>query len=233
MAKSSSLKVVWNKNPGALLAELGPDPSIQDVSVAAAASSQTCSGLCVVYDKDSSRADYLPLQPNPYDPVPVVPITGYGDMFRAVYDQNVNGKVDRVDAVLIQEVDQLQDKLDELSAGTALTLTATRPLSGHRVVKAVDETHMDYASSLVEDDAEKVVGIITGAVAEGDIAAVKLSGKLTEPSWNWIPNKSLFVGHDGFLTQTPPDYPDAFSMQFGTALTPTTILIQIEHPIYF
>jgi hypothetical protein len=63
----------------------------------------------------------------------------------------------------------------------------------------------------------------------GDIVAVSEDEFMTNSSWNWQPDKPVFLGTDGALTQTLIGV--LFVQQVGVALTPTKIVIRISQPI--
>ena len=81
-----------------------------------------------------------------------------------------------------------------------ITVLAAIPLGGHRVI-TLDGV---YADNTIPDHAFRVAGITTGAVAAGDYTAAIYLGEITEPTWNWDPEKPLFLGQNGLLTQDCP-----------------------------
>ena len=68
------------------------------------------------YNKDKSLSTFLPLNPNPDTPLPIIPVQGFGDMFKSVYDQNNSGKVDSVDNIEIANINNLQTILENLAS---------------------------------------------------------------------------------------------------------------------
>ena len=46
-----------------------------------------------------------------------------------------------------------------------------------------------------------VIGISTGAATQGAMVTVKPFGRLEDSSWNWNPEKGLFLGINGLIVQ--------------------------------
>lgn len=115
----------------------------------------------------------------------------------------------------------------DTTAAEFIFLKATRNLSGHRVVKAVDGG-VDYASIVWPEDAQTVIGLTSGATLATQFAKIQISGELMEPSWNWQLGP-VFNGVDGLLTQTNPS--SGYSLVVGIAIEPTKILISLKQPI--
>lgn len=105
--------------------------------------------------------------------------------------------------------------------------TAGEDISGHRVVRVSGSTAY-YADSGTPSHINTVVGISTGAAASGNTVTVQVSGELTEPSWTWSPG-AVFLGVSGQLTQTPPA--TGLFLKLGKAMTPTTLLIDLQPAI--
>lgn len=63
----------------------------------------------------------------------------------------------------------------------------------------------------------------------GDIVAVSEDEFMVNTAWAWVPDKPVFLGTNGTLTQTT--FGVLFVQQVGVALTPTKIVIRISQPI--
>ncbi len=63
----------------------------------------------------------------------------------------------------------------------------------------------------------------------GNVIAVAEDEFMTNTAWAWQPNKPVFLGTDGTLTQSLIGV--VFVQQVGVALTPTKIVIRISQPI--
>lgn len=105
---------------------------------------------------------------------------------------------------------------------------AAVPLGGNRVVRVLAGEAI-YADHNTVADANLVLGITRGAVAEGALAQIQTGGLMTEPSWAWTPDKPVFVGVVGTLTQVPPSA--GFSLIVGVATGPSQIFIGARTPI--
>jgi len=125
---------------------------------------------------------------------------------------------------------QLELLLEYLYDQTVIRKTAAVTIGGHRVVRvASDGVRLVSSEELLHAGA--AVGITTGAALAGDLATVKFSGEISEPSWNWTPTFPVFIGNEGQLKQSPPSFPDAFSQVVGIATSATSIAINIQSPI--
>lgn len=115
------------------------------------------------------------------------------------------------------------------AGGQYLPYLAYTDLSGHRVLKTYTATQVGYADSSNTFDASSILGISTGAAVAGDRIDVQFFGTMIEPSWNWVPNRPVFCGPMGVLTQTPPTF--GFQCIVGVAIAFDTIIINIKPPI--
>lgn len=127
------------------------------------------------------------------------------------------------------------DGADGTAGGGLQTFKAGDNLSGHRVVRPDGAANVTYASNRRLLDAHSAFGVTTGAAASGADVQVQTEGRLTEPTWNWIPDTPVFVGIDGQLTQYAPtllgDPLATFSLVVGVAVSPTTLNIDFKIPI--
>ena len=110
--------------------------------------------------------------------------------------------------------------------GAGLQLIARTDISGHRAVMATPLG----AEHAAPAQAHAVVGVSTHAAVAGDSVRIACDGALTEPSWAWTPGATVFFVADGLLTQAVPTAVSV--MPIGTALTPTTILINPLHAVF-
>lgn len=186
-------------------------------------------GIC--WKKDASITDYLPLTPNPDDPHIIIPITGVGDMFRAVYDKNQNGVVDRVDKVLISEVEGLQEILDSIvqpADRNTVQRVVDQNTSALKVVSERTAAGVHPTNPAIENDALSVLGITTSSANIGETITIQVGGKVTDSSWSWS-NGLVFVTTNGTLTQTAPT--TGWEIVIGYAPSPTTINLDFREPI--
>lgn len=103
--------------------------------------------------------------------------------------------------------------------------TASRPLSGHRVVTALTDGTLDYASNDDPAHLAAPLWITSTAAGTGDEIEFVVIGSITEPSWNWTPGP-VYLGVNGVLTQTLPTAPAAYFLaQVGFATSATTVFV--------
>lgn len=108
---------------------------------------------------------------------------------------------------------------------------SVQPIGGHRVVIVLGADGIDYADANNIAHAGLVLGITTTAAAKGDRAAVQTSDDAEHDGWAFTPNKPVFVGSNGMLTQVVPTTSNSkFHQQIGTALSANKLHIQIFQP---
>ena len=201
-------------------------------------------GLKIWFRKDISRADYIPLNPNPGQPVPVIPIQGVGDMFRAVYDQNLNGRSDRVDYVEIGEVNNLQNVINDLynqggGGGGKEVVTVTN--NGGDFIRAgapVCQNGLTYMIGRSTPPRNRVLGLAVEDSTPGDMLKIQLSGLFQLPAASWdlvtdsvgglSPNGSYFVNSSAQLSLVAPTLPPEYLLKIGHAVNNTDFLIDLD-----
>ncbi|MCA1842373.1 MAG: hypothetical protein LC792_04135 [Actinobacteria bacterium] len=105
-------------------------------------------------------------------------------------------------------------------------VVATAALSGHRAVSPIAAGIVGYADYATDDDMGRPIWITTSATAAGEGTDVVAYGMITEPTWDWIPARPVYLGANGALTQAVPAAPAArFQLQVATAESPTTIYV--------
>lgn len=114
-------------------------------------------------------------------------------------------------------------------SGSDITYKAAGNLSGHRVMRSTGNGFCDYADAANVAHAALVVGISSSAVVTGADVSVQNSGRMTEPSWTWVPELPVFCGSMGVLTQTPPT--TGFQIILGVAEDATSIIIKLSNPL--
>lgn len=114
-------------------------------------------------------------------------------------------------------------------SGVQATYTADGALSGHRVVRASGAGAVAYADSANVAHATTVLGITTGAAADGDPVTIQAGGPISEPSWAWTPDQPVYCGGNGQLTQVAPVA--GFVLVVGVAVSATEIFVGIKQAI--
>ncbi len=114
--------------------------------------------------------------------------------------------------------------------GAGFSRTAGAALGGYRVVRALEDGRVGYASSAEVSHAPLVLGITLHAASENDVVEVRGGGEMSDAGWSWTPGP-IFCGLDGVLTQTPPA--EGFIKQVAVAETATRIIVRLTPPIVF
>lgn len=113
---------------------------------------------------------------------------------------------------------------------TVETYVAGATVNGHRVVVTNASGQAIHADNTDPTHANAATKITLGAALFGENVQVQLIGRITEPSWNWTLNGTIYVGAEGVLTQVVPASPAVFSKPVAVAETATRILIVQEPP---
>lgn len=116
--------------------------------------------------------------------------------------------------------------------GSTVTLTAGQDLNGHRALAEVSPGVVVHADPNNVDHAELFVGVGLTASLTGAPVSVGIADSISDPSFNWVPFKPVFVGLLGVLTQAIPLAPMLWSICVGVATSATTIRLEFEPPIY-
>lgn len=114
------------------------------------------------------------------------------------------------------------------SSGGVITGIAGEALGGHRMVTTDSTGKIIHASHATLAHAGRVIGMTTGAAANGATATIQIHGSITEGSWAWTPGSILFLAASGLVTATPPA--SGFVQVIGYAQSATTIYIQLHQP---
>ena len=114
------------------------------------------------------------------------------------------------------------------SGGNTVELVAGEDIGGQRVVmNKLGRAY--YASHDNMEGAHSVMGMTSGAAMAGSSVTVVVTGEITEPSWNFIVGRPVFVGANGVLTQFAPN--SGYIKIVGFAVAPNKIYIQQHQPI--
>jgi hypothetical protein len=96
-------------------------------------------------------------------------------------------------------------------------------------VKVNSLNQLQRCSSTNLADLNTLIGLAKQTGNIGSMVTVAEDEFMTNTSWTWIPNKPVFLGINGTLTQSLIGV--LFVQQVGVALTPTKIVIRISQPI--
>lgn len=110
-----------------------------------------------------------------------------------------------------------------------ITANAGQTINGHKVV--IRNLGLIYhADNTIQSHQNQVIGLSLHAGVINEPINITTTGIVTEPSWSWTPDKSLFLSVDGQLTETPPT--TGFLIQIAQSISPTEIWIDIKTPIF-
>ncbi|MGL5074346.1 MAG: hypothetical protein ACRDBG_00700 [Waterburya sp.] len=109
--------------------------------------------------------------------------------------------------------------------GNSVEHIAAIALSGNRAVY-VESDGLRYADSSLPLTAVNCIGLTKNATSAGSLSIVQIQDLITEPSWNWIPGKKVYLSTLGNLTQVPPL--TGVQVQIGIAKSPTSLIVEIQ-----
>lgn len=81
------------------------------------------------------------------------------------------------------------------------------------------------ATSLSIEQIDRVLGILD------DVGETVTFGAITNPSWTWTPEQSLYLGSNGTIATTSTIDGAAFSLKIGYAISSTKAFIKIGTPV--
>lgn len=202
--------------------------------------------LKIDYRKDLSVAEYVPLPPNPETPNPVIPITGAGDMFKAVYDTDNDGVVDNVETVEMSQVVGLQQTITDIlnnggGGGGAnpqfiyvLNNGGDSIYPGQPICKSND---LFRAGNSLEPR-QRIIGLAADYSSPGTQLKIQTAGLMSYPPIAWdIATDSVgglanglgyYVDSAGKLTTQAPENSPEFLIKVGIALNNTDLLIDLD-----
>lgn len=95
----------------------------------------------------------------------------------------------------------------------------------YRIVSLNSNSETILASSLDVSQIDKIIGMLDD---DGETVAF---GVITNPSWSWSPEQSLYLGANGNIVTTSTVDGAAFSLKIGTAISATQAFIKIGTPV--
>jgi hypothetical protein len=129
-------------------------------------------------------------------------------------------------------IDYVDDVIAAVVAGESKSLysynfIATQSLSALRII---DLTNLTYASSDNLSQAFVSLGFVNQAVSIGGTFKTITQGLVSDSSWNWQLDKPIFLGINGFLTQTYPNN-SLFCKIVASVISTQKIFINFGEPI--
>jgi hypothetical protein len=115
---------------------------------------------------------------------------------------------------------------------TPFSKLSSEQISGLAVVRFVDADHVAPASANVAAHATSIAGLALTATsgAEQSLDILRY-GEVADGGWSWTPGLPVFLGANGFLTQTP-SAAWAFVLIVGVAISATRICVDPKSPVF-
>ena len=110
-----------------------------------------------------------------------------------------------------------------------ISLDAGEVILANTVLTTNESGHVVTASSSNLLHVNKILGVSRNAGQVGHVIRTRVSGILTNTSWNFPPNSPLYLGINGEVTSDPNS--GLFMNQIGHSLTETTIYINVGRSI--
>jgi len=115
--------------------------------------------------------------------------------------------------------------------GDAITQApASVELSALRAVILTDAGELAYASSNNTAHAFRYAGVLPYGYSQGDTAIAYRLGEIADAVWSWTRGSPVFLGTNGFLTQTAPS--TGFLLIVGTPASATKLILNPSDPIF-
>jgi hypothetical protein len=106
------------------------------------------------------------------------------------------------------------------------------PLSSGRVVRFDGDSYCTTVSALTASDALTPMGLAQYAVSAADLTVgITAYGEQEDDSWNFVPGGAVFLGANGFLTQTRGQG-WAFLRVIGFAITAQRVFVDPQLPVF-
>lgn len=112
---------------------------------------------------------------------------------------------------------------------TEIALPCAEMIVEGYAVKVNALNQLERCSAFEAGHLNTLIGLAKQTGNIGNVIAVAEDEYMTNTSWAWQPDKPVFLGTDGTLTQSLIGV--VFVQQVGVALTPTKIVIRISQPI--
>lgn len=128
-------------------------------------------------------------------------------------------------------VDAVQGPPGRPGDQTILPAGSSTLIAGKIVALGLDG-QLKYADNTSLTDAYRIVGITTVNAQSNDPTNIKNYGPISDPSWSFDSDVTLYLGTNGDIVSTPPTAEDAsFLVIVGFPMTGNQIFINIREPI--
>jgi hypothetical protein len=164
-----------------------------------------------------------------------LPVGGYPVELIAFDPAHPNGQVliDQYENSTVFEVREvLSDGLlppPMPSGGTGVVRLAGEEISALRGVYEL-QGQVFYLDQADDAHINLYLGVTVSSAQAGGEVIVQRSGTIDDASWNWTVGQDVFLGSDGFLTQTAPT--TGWQLVVGSAPAATRLNISIDVPVF-
>lgn len=119
-----------------------------------------------------------------------------------------------------------------INNGENILFEAGQDIQAFKVITTNAQGLAVYASSSNPEHYDQVVGLAFNSTSPNQTCIVVPRGTLSNPAWGWIPQKAVFLGLNGNLTQNPEVSGAVFCQKVGYAKDPQTIVVGLGESIY-
>lgn len=129
---------------------------------------------------------------------------------------------------LITDFETVETKVAAIELGTVLTLPCAETILEGYAVRRNASNQLEKCSAMNIAHVNSVIGLAKQTGNNGEVISVLEDELMTNTAWSWTPNKPVFLGLNGTLTQSLSGV--AYIQQMGIALSPTQVIIRISQP---
>jgi hypothetical protein len=162
------------------------------------------------------------LTPEPIVEVITISVPGSG-----IFTGTPNYPAQSLDTALkavIQDFEVIQDTV----SNSLVRLPCAETILESYAVKLNSANQLEKCSAFDINHINSLIGLAKQTGNLNELITVNKSDLITNSTWSWTPNKPVFLGLNGTLTQAPIGV--AFLQQVGIAITATQLLIRILQP---
>lgn len=136
--------------------------------------------------------------------------------------------VDTALQAVITDFELVEAQMTTLLANNQLELTCAEMVLESYAVRLNALNQLENCSAYNLDHINSLIGLAKQTGNIGDSITIHEDEFMTNSAWNWDPNKPVYLGLNGTLTQSPLGV--LYLQQVGIALSPTKLVIRISQP---
>jgi hypothetical protein len=130
---------------------------------------------------------------------------------------------------VITDFELVEAKVAEIELGSKIQLPCAETILEGYAVRINASNQLEKCSAFSLPHINSLIGLAKQTGNTGETISVFEDEIFTNSTWSWTPNKPVFLGLNGTLTQTPVGV--AYLQQVGIAISPTSIIIRISQPL--